>query len=420
MHKDSYDSLETRSTQERDDANLQALIHQIKEIKKTSPYWSNALASYNEDSLTSLSGLVDIPMLAKSSLLQIQEEHPPFGDLIPSHNNDVRRVFYSPGPLTEPQLSRETDPWNMARALYAANFRKGDIVANCFSYHLTPAGFMFDEAADAIGCTVFPAGVGNVDTLVDAFRHLNVNAYMGTPDFLKVIIERAEVRGEKMNKITKASVSGGPLFPETRHWYRDRGIQTLQSYGTAELGLVAFETDDGKDGMVVNENCIVEIVQPGTCKPVEDGIVGEVVVTTFNNGYPLIRFATGDLSTFISGSDDLDSSENKYTNKRLKGWLGRADQTTKVRGMFVHPRQVARVADQFPTIKKVRVEVSESNGNDDMVFVCESSEKSQTLENKLKDAIRSECRLRGEVSFVDFNSLPNDGKVIDDKRQINI
>jgi len=292
---------------------------------------------------------------------------------------------------------------------------KKDIVANCFSYHLTPAGFMFDEAAAELGCSVFPAGVGNSDTLVQAFNHLNINCYVGTPDFLKVLIEKSETLGQPITSIKKACVSGGPLFPDLRQWYIDRGISIYQCYGTAELGLIAYETNDGAPGMVINENCYVEIVKTGTSMPVTDGEVGEVVVTTFNRKYPLIRFATGDLSAFIA-----EESESNYTNKRLKGWMGRADQTAKVRGMFIHPKQVIRVAEKFPSINKARVEISEKEGHDEMVFICESTEQSQDLEQKLTEAIRSECRLRGEVRFVDANTLPNDGKVIDDKRRIGI
>ncbi len=415
MQLDSYDSLEKRSSKEREEADLQALIQQVKVAKDSSEYWSETLSDFDEQGLTSFEQLASWPMLAKSELIDMQEVTRPYGRLINPEQQAVRRVFYSPGPIVEPQAVGEKDSWQMARALFAAGFRKGDVVANCFSYHLTPAGFMFDEAAAEIGCTVFPAGVGNVETLVHAFNYLAVDCYVGTPDFLKVIIEKSEAMGEPLTAIKKACVSGGPLFPELRQWYLDRGISIYQCYGTAELGLIAYETSDGAPGMVLNENCYVEIVGTGTSAPVQEGDVGEVVVTTFNRQYPLIRFATGDLSAFIKNPPD-----SRFTNKRLQGWLGRADQTAKVRGMFVHPKQVVRVADKFPAIKKVRVEISEREGHDDMVFLCESSEKSQNLEHQLKEAIRSECRLRGDVIFVDFNSLPNDGKVIDDKRRIGV
>ena len=415
MQIDSYDSLEIRSQKEREETDLHALIQQIKQLKQTSTYWAKALVNCEESELSSLDDLKDWPMLVKSELIDIQEAAKPYGNIVSPDKHAIRRVFFSPGPIIEPQPMSENDSWQMARALYAAGFRQGDMVANCFSYHLTPAGFMFDEAIAEIGCTVFPAGVGNVDTLVQAFNYLNINCYVGTPDFLKVIIEKAELLGQPITSVKKACVSGGPLFPDLKKWYQDKGIAIYQCYGTAELGLIAYESDDKNDGMIINENCYVEIVSTGTSNPVKEGEVGEVVVTTFNRKYPLIRFATGDLSAFIQS----DASTGR-SNRRLKGWLGRADQTAKVRGMFVHPKQVVRVADKFPSIKKVRVEISEDEGHDAMVFICESSEQSQTLEHKLKDAIRSECRLRGEVVFVDFNSLPNDGKVIDDKRQIGV
>ena len=413
MQLDSYDSLESRSTKEREETDLLSLIQQVKSAKGSSEYWSEILSDIDEQSLTSFEQLASWPMLAKSELIDMQGAAKPYGRLINPEKQAIRRVFYSPGPIVEPQAMGEKDSWQMARALFSAGFREGDVVANCFSYHLTPAGFMFDEAAAEIGCTVFPAGVGNVETLVQAFNYLKIGCYVGTPDFLKVIIEKSEAMGELITSVKKACVSGGPLFPDLRQWYLDRGIAIYQCYGTAELGLIAYETNDGAPGMVLNENCYVEIVATGTSTPVCEGEVGEVVVTTFNRKYPLIRFATGDLSAFIKNKPDA-----KFSNKRLQGWLGRADQTAKVRGMFVHPKQVIRVADKFPSIKKVRVEISEKGGRDDMVFLCESSEQSQNLEHKLKDAIRSECRLRGEVVFVDFNSLPNDGKVIDDKRRI--
>ena len=271
---------------------------------------------------------------------------------------------------------------------------------------------MFDEAIAEIGSSVFPAGVGNTDTIVEAVNFFSVSAYVGTPDFLKVILEKSEKLGKPITSIKKACVTGGPLFPELRNWYAERGIEAFQCYGTAELGLIAFESqNDYGEGLIINDDCHVEIVKTGSNKPVEDGEIGEVVVTSFNRKYSLIRFATGDLSS--SFIDDKGVP-------RLKGWLGRADQTAKVRGMFIHPKQVVKVADRFPSVQKIRVEISENEGLDSMVFLCETEEKTDVLENKIVDAIRSECRLRGEIQFVDCHSLPNDGKVIVDKRQISI
>ena len=351
-------------------------------------------------------------MLNKSDLVDLQDANRPFGGLVNNANKKIRRLFFSPGPIVEPQPADEPDSWKMVNALLAAGFVSEDIVVNCFSYHLTPAGFMFDEAIAEIGSSVFPAGVGNTDTIVEAVNFFSVSAYVGTPDFLKVILEKSEKLGKPITSIKKACVTGGPLFPELRNWYAERGIEIFQCYGTAELGLIAFESqDDYGEGLIINDDCHVEIVKTGSNKPVEDGEIGEVVVTSFNRKYSLIRFATGDLSS--SFIDDKGVP-------RLKGWLGRADQTAKVRGMFIHPKQVVKVADRFPSVQKIRVEISENEGLDSMVFLCETEEKTDVLENKIVDAIRSECRLRGEIQFVDCHSLPNDGKVIVDKRQISI
>lgn len=410
-----YDHLETRDPQQRELALLAALQETINHAQSVSPYWSKSLADISATDIDSLQSLSSLPILTKTDLIDMQDAEPPYGGLFDTRQHTANRVFFSPGPIIEPQPSDSGDPWRVARALYAAGFRPGDIVANCFSYHLTPAGHVFDFAVDHLGCTVFPAGVGNVDTLAQAFKHLNVNGYVGTPDFLQTILEKAVELGNPVNTMRKACVTGGPLFPQTREWYASHNIQVRQCYATAELGLIAYETNKPEDGMILAEDCIVEIVRPGTGTPVAEGEVGEVVVTTFHNKYPLIRFATGDLSAFMPGTSSCGR-----TNGRIRGWLGRADQTTKVRGMFVHPRQVAKVVDQFSVIEKARMEVSEIDGRDQFTLVCESSDHSDRLSRRVEEAIRSVCRLRGEVRFVPPQSLPNDGKVIDDKRAIGI
>jgi phenylacetate-CoA ligase len=274
---------------------------------------------------------------------------------------------------------------------------------------------MFDEAAIQLGCVTFPAGVGNTETLVEAFNHFSIGGYIGTPDFLQIILEKAKGLGRDITSVENALVSGGPLFPAMREWYRNQNINIKQCYGTAELGLIAFETGEPENGMVVSENCIVEVVRPGTGDPVEPGEVGEVVVTTFDPNYPLIRFATGDLSAILPGA-----SECGRTNMRLKGWLGRADQSTKVRGMFVHPQQVARVIKSFPQIGRARLEISETEGKDQMTFVCELAAEENGIVEKIAQSVRSECRLRADVRVVPPNSLPNDGKVIEDRRAIGV
>ncbi len=412
---DSYDTLETRDPAERERALLEALREHVARAKAVSPHYRTALDGIDPATLTDRAALARLPVLYKSQLIDLQAAAPPLGGLAGLPPGQMRRLFLSPGPIAEAQgrrsNHRSVDHWRMARALHAAGLRAGDVVFNGFSYHLTPAGFMLDEAAGALGCAVFPGGVGNIDTQVVAIRQLGITAYVGTPDFLKIIMEKAEAQGTPITGVTKASVTGGPLFPQLRAWYGERGVAVRQCYGTAELGLIAYEAAEPADGMVVDEHCIVEIVRPGTGEPVPGGEVGEVVVTTFDDAYPMIRLATGDLSAVMPGMSPCGR-----TNMRLKGWMGRADQTTKVRGMFVHPRQVANVIRNFPAVTRARLEVTEAGGLDELRILCETAAPDPQLAEALKEAIRSECRLRGEVEFCAPGSLPNDGKVIDDKR----
>ena len=400
------DPRETRSHDEREIALIQALQHVFVEAHKHSAHYGKSLDGFDVDRLTSRAALAKLPVLRKSDLIAAQEDSPPFGGLGTQAPDAMARLFLSPGPIAEPQ-GAEGDVWRFSRALRAAGFEAGDIAHNCFSYHLTPAGFMFDAAARALGCAVFPGGVGNTEQQAQAMRRYGTSAYIGTPDFLKIILEKADESGAPVTSIKKASVGGGPLFPDLRAWYEDRGISCIQTYGTADVGLIAYETP-AKEGLILDEDVLVEIVRPGTGDPVPEGEVGEVVVTVFDPSYPLIRFATGDLSAIMSGI-----CPTGRTNTRLKGWMGRADQTTKVKGMFVHPEQVARVAKAHG-FEKVRLEVTETGGKDSMVLICEGNGDADAVVSTLQ----SESRLKGEVRFVGTGELPNDGKVIDDQRSM--
>jgi phenylacetate-CoA ligase len=406
-----FDLLETRAPTLREAQLLEQLRLQVRQAQERSPHYRRTLAGVDPNALTDRVALARLPVLTKSELIDLQAAEPPFGALATVAVGEMTRLFLSPGPLAETQGSAAVDPWRMARALFAAGFRRGDKALNCFSYHATPAGFMFDEALRALACAVFPGGVGATETQVEAIRRFGLTGYVGTPDFLKIIIEKAQPT--PLPSMVRALVTGGPLFPNLRAWYAEHDVAVRQCYGTAELGLIAYETTDPAEGMVIDEGCIVEIVRPGTGNVVPDGEVGEVVVTTFDPVYPLIRFATGDLSAMAGCSSSCGR-----TNALLKGWLGRADQTTKVRGMFVHPRQVARVIAPFPDVARARLEVAEIEGSDTLRLLCECRSSDPALTDKLADAIRSECGLRGEVVLVSPGSLPNDGKVIEDKRKL--
>ena len=323
---------------------------------------------------------------------------------------DLARLYLSPGPIADPE-GAGGDFWRMARALFAGGFRKGDVVHNCFSYHFTPAGMMLDAGARALGCAVFPGGVGNSDGQAQAMATFRAAGYVGTPDFLQAILDKADELKLDVSSCTKAVVSGGALFPDMRAAYAERGVRVLQCYGTADLGLVAYESE-AAEGMILDESVIVEIVRPGTGDPVPEGEVGEVVVTVLNADYPLIRFGTGDLSAILPGISPCGR-----TAPRIKGWMGRADQTTKVRGMFVHPEQVARVAGRHPEISRARLIVGNDEGQDRMTLQCEvAGDAGEALAAAIADSIQTECKLRGVVELVATGTLPNDGKVIDDTR----
>lgn len=321
----------------------------------------------------------------------------------------MARLFQSPGPIYDPQ-GKGDDWWRMGRAFFAAGFRPGDIVHNCLSYHLTPGGFIFDSGARACGCVVVPAGVGQSEAQVKAISDLKPTGYSGTPSFLKILIEKAEELGADISSIKRALVSGEALPESLRSWFAERDIAMLQCYASADLGLIAYESD-AKDGMIVAEDIILEIVRPGTGEPVAEGEVGEVVVTTLNMDYPLIRFATGDLSAIAVGE-----SACGRTNHRIKGWMGRADQTTKIKGMFVHPQQIGEIVKRHGDIAKARLVVTRENDNDVMTLTCEGIDDSQI--DAIAETLASVCKLRGTVLAAEVGSLPNDGKVIDDQRDL--
>jgi phenylacetate-CoA ligase len=401
-----FDNLETRSGDERArDLSIQ-LPSQIKNAKENSKAFKEILKDVAYQDITSIESLTKLPVLRKSELLKLQAKDPPLGGLIAGSVQDLNQIFQSPGPIYEPGMIKR-DWWRSARALNAAGIGKGDIVQNCFSYHFTPAGMLSEQGILAVGATVFPAGTGQTELQARAANEIGVTAYIGVPDFLQIILDKGDELGLDLSKLKKALVGGGPLFPKTRQNYKDRGILCLQNYGTADLGNVAYETLPDAP-MVVDEGVIVEIVTPGTGDPVTEGEIGEVLVTSLNPDYPLIRFATGDLSAVAPGKSDCGR-----TNMRIVGWRGRADQTTKIKGMFVRPEQVADLVGRSSEIKKARVNVTRSDNNDIMTVLLEiEGEMNKDYSPMVKEILK----LKGEVKLVAPGSLPKDGKVIDDQR----
>ena len=398
-----FDALETRSADERAAALAEALPAQIARAKALSGY--GALADVDPASVTSAQALAALPVLRKSEIGKSQAADGPLGGYaaLPAHK--FAHIFQSPGPIYEPGGTGH-DWWRMGRFLNACGIGEGDIVQNCFGYHLTPAGMIFENGARAVGAAVVPAGVGQTELQVRAAADIGTTAYAGTPDYLKVILDRADADGVKL-KITKAAVGGGALFPSLRQEYADRGITCLQSYATADLGNIAYESL-AMEGMIVDEGVIVEIVRPGTGDPVAPGEVGEVVVTTLNPDYPLIRFATGDLSAVMAGESPCGR-----TNMRIKGWMGRADQTTKIKGMFVRPEQVAAFVAKHDDVAKARV-IAAREGESDVMLV--QIETAKTDAAAYGASIVESLKLKGKVELVAPGSLPNDGKVIEDTR----
>jgi phenylacetate-CoA ligase len=409
MSNQPYEAREQQNPAQREQDLFARLPEQLSGAMQSAPGWAAQLDGIDAHSVTDRAALAKLPVLRKSEMLEKQKAAPPFGGFLSQNGVTAARVFMSPGPIWEPQAPG-LDPWNGARALHAAGFRKGDTVLNAFSYHLTPGGFILDQAAIAMGCSVFPAGVGNTDMQVEAVEVLKPTGFTGTPDYLKVLLDRGAEQGRDMSSIKVALVSGGALFPALREEYASKGISVAQCYATADLGVIAYETE-AREGMVVNEDYIVEIVRPGTGEPVADGEVGELVVTNFNPLYPLIRFGTGDLSMVMPGQSPCGR-----TNMRLAGWMGRADQRTKIKGMFVDPSQIAQILSSHPEVKKARLSVSRAGASDAMKLSVETEVMGNGLAERVADTLRDVTRLKGDVELVSLGTLPNDGKVIADER----
>jgi phenylacetate-CoA ligase len=406
---DHYDDLETRAPEAREAALLAALPEQVARAQSKAPGFAEVLAGVDAAAVTSRTALAQLPVTRKTDLQTRQAAVPPFGGLNALPVDEVARFFASPGPIYEFEAARPGF-WRLERALFAAGFRAGDRVHNCFAYHLTPGGWMMDGAARSLGCAVIPGGVGNSEQQVQAIAHFRPGCYTGTPDFLKVLLDKAAELGLDCSSITRALVSGGALFPEMRRAYAEQGVSVLQCYATADLGLIAYESE-AREGMILDEEIIVEILRPGTGDPLPEGEVGEVVVTTLNPDYPLIRFATGDLSAILPGTSPCGR-----TAPRIKGWMGRADQATKVKGMFVQPSQVAAVLRRHPEIQRARLVVVREGASDAMTLACEVAAPVEGLSAAIAATLREACKLGGAVDLVAPDSLPKDGKVIDDQR----
>ncbi|NGZ83460.1 phenylacetate--CoA ligase family protein [Duganella aceris] len=416
---DTLDNLESRPPEQRE-RELMARLPQLVARAKAAAGWSRILRDVNATDIHSRAALATLPVTRKSALHALQKGQPPFGGLNTTPVAQLGRVFMSPGPIFDPE-GRGKDWWRFARPMYAAGVRPGGLLQNCFSYHFTPAAFMVEGGAARIGCTVIPAGSGQTELQVQAISELRPDTYVGTPSFLKIIIEKARELGTDIGSIKHAMLGAEALPESLREWFAAHGVpHVLQMYASADIGSIAYETSSGGvrvPGMVLDEDVILEIVRPGSGDPVPDGEIGEVVVTVFNPDYPLIRFATGDLSAILTGAD---ASPCGRTNIRIKGWMGRADQTTKVRAMFVHPSQVHEVTRRHPEIVKARLVVSGSMAQDVMTLHCEVAEPdgagAADLGASIVESIRDLTKLRGEVVFAAVGSLPGDGKVIDDVR----
>lgn len=405
-----FDELEIRDPELREREQLERLRLQIAHAKACAPAYESVLAGIDPQAIAGRAALAAIPVTRKSDLIALQRGSPPFGGFAVGRWGDAARVFASPGPIFEPE-GRRADYWRFARSLYAAGFRAHDLVHNCFSYHFTPAGSMVECGALALGCTVFPGGVGQTEQQIQVMAELQPDGYTGTPSFLKIILDRASLMGVELRNLRKALVAGEAFSAALRAEFRARGVEGYQTYGTADIGTIAYESV-AREGLIVDEGVLVEIVRPGSNDPAALDEVGEVVVTTlYNTDYPLIRFGTGDLSAILSGPSPCGR-----TNLRIRGWMGRADQTAKVRGMFVHPTQVAAIAQRHPAIRKARLVIGNAGGADTMTLQVEVAEGHGLAEGAIVTAIREITKLRGEVAFKMPGELPNDGKVIDDMR----
>jgi phenylacetate-CoA ligase len=403
-----YDALETRDASERE-AELFSRLPNVLRSALAAPTYAERLKGLDPASVTSREALARLPVLRKSELPALHKASAPFGGFVAQPPGSFARLFTSPGPIFEPE-GRQGDPWRGARALFAAGFREGDVVLNTFSYHLTPGGFIFDSSARALGCAVIPAGPGNTEQqfeLIEAYRPIG---YSGTPDFLKILLDAAASTGRDVSSIKRALVSGAAFPPSLQAEIKARGIDAYQAFGTADLGLIAFETE-AREGMVVNEDLIFEIVRPGTGDPVAPGDVGEIVVTSLDPHHPWIRLALGDLTAALPGMSSCGR-----TNMRIKGWMGRADQTTKVKGMFVRPEQVADIGKRHPALGRLRLVVTRQDETDAMTLKAETPAASDALHKEISATLRAVTKLGGSVELVAPGALPNDGKVIADER----
>ncbi len=408
MRTEHFDARETQDPEARE-RDLAARLPALVQAALAAPGWRAHLGDIDARAIDSRAALARLPLLRKSDLIELQKRQPPFGGFVAGPAAAFGRWFASPGPIFEPE-GRHDDAWRSARGLFAAGFRAGDVVLNTFSYHMTPGGFILDGGARALGCLVIPAGPGNTGHQLDVVAQLQPSAYVGTPDFLKILLDAGAAAGRPVSSIRKAVVSGAAFPPSLQGEIRARGIDAYQLYATADVGCVAYETQ-ARAGMVVNEDVLVEIVRPGTGDPVADGEVGEVVVTSFDHDHPWIRLALGDLSAVLPGT-----SQCGRTGMRIKGWMGRADQTTKVKGMFVRPEQVAAIAQRHPELGRLRLVVARTGEIDTMTLRAECARHDAALESAAAETLRALTKLSGTVELVTPGSLPNDGKVIEDAR----
>ncbi len=416
MQTSFYDALEARDPAAREASLMAALPRIVAAAKEGAPAYRRLFAAVRPEDVTDRRALAQLPLTRKSDLIELQRRDPPFGGFAAVPLSALRRVFVSPGPIYEPE-GRRPDFGRFARALFAAGFRPGDLVHNTFSYHMTPAGAMVESAAEALGCPVIPAGVGQTEQQLRIIADLKPVGFVGTPSFLKILLDRAVSEGSDVSSLHKALVGAEALPAALRAELRGRGVSVLQSYGTADVGVIAYESmdQDGElcPGMVLDEGIILELVVPGTGEPVAPGDTGEVVVTTLTPEYPLIRFATGDLSALLPGASPCGR-----TNHRIRGWLGRADQTTKVRGMFVHPEQVADILRRHKSIIRARLVVERPAGSDEMTLLVESSDAAEDPA-RIAETVQAVTKLRATVSRVPVGSLPGDGKLIEDRRKLD-
>src|SRR5882757_4044789 len=410
MRYDHYDDIETRDPDARE-RDFFGRLPDLLALALSAPGWAEHLAGIDANAVTSRAALAQLPVLRKSDFAALQKQRPPFGGFNVTAPGKMRRLLMSPGPIFEPERVGK-DVWGSARALFAAGFRPGQIVHNSFAYHLTPGGFIMEAGAHALDCAVIPAGTGNTEQQVEAIGHFKPAGYLGTPDFLKILLDAAAKAGKDASSLTHALVSGAALPHTLRQELAARGVEVLQCYATADLGVIAYESP-AREGMITNETLLVEIVRPGTGDPVVAGEVGEVVVTSFNPDYPMIRLATGDLSAAMVGQSPCGR-----TNMRIAGWMGRADQTTKVKGMFVHPATMAELGKRHPALGRVRLTVTRAGEQDVMTLLAETTAPTPALQEDVAATLQAVTKLRGEVRLVSPGSLPNDGKVIADERPL--